>query len=393
MIVVEDIHRTFATRQGAIEAVKPTALEVEAGTLLTLLGPSGCGKTTMLRMIAGLEPPDGGRITLDGQVVFCAREGVDVPANRRDIGMVFQSYAVWPHMTVYENVAYPLRIQRLDRRSIRERVDRILALVGMEAMGGRRTTHLSGGQQQRVAIARALVPEPALLLLDEPFSNLDAHLRTQMGQELKELQRRLGVTTVYVTHDQEEALALSDELVLMNEGRIVQQGPPREVYRHPRSRFAAEFVGRSNLLSARADRTIDRGIHTLASPVGPLRVWVPEPQHPARRAFLVSIRPEDVRLTVTDDAVTGPGDADANHLQGEVVRVVFRGDAVDCDVEVADGMLRVRGVEAEPLATGDPVRLTVAPQRIVLLDDEAGDMTAATGAAPEEEAPHLGAFG
>ena len=393
MIVVEDIHRTFATRQGAIEAVKPTALEVEAGTLLTLLGPSGCGKTTMLRMIAGLEPPDGGRITLDGQVVFCAREGVDVPANRRDIGMVFQSYAVWPHMTVYENVAYPLRIQRLDRRSIRERVERILALVGMEAMGDRRTTHLSGGQQQRVAIARALVPEPALLLLDEPFSNLDAHLRTQMGQELKEVQRRLGVTTVYVTHDQEEALALSDELVLMNEGQVVQQGPPREVYRHPRSRFAAEFVGRSNLLGARADGILDRGIHTLASPVGPLRVWVPEPQAPDRRAFLVSIRPEDVRLSVADDAPAGPRDADANHLEGKVVRVVFRGDAVDCDVVVAGGMLRVRGVEAEPLATGDPVRLSVAPQRIVLLDDEAGDMTAATGAAPEEEAPHLGAFG
>src|SRR6476661_2465714 len=235
---------------GALKAVDSVDLAVEHGEFVTLLGPSGCGKTTTLRMVAGLERNDSGVIVIGDRVVSDAAADLFVPPDHRKLGMVFQSYAIWPHMTVFDNVAYPLSVRHVAKAEIRARVMAALQLVEMEAYAERPAPALSGGQQQRVAIARALVFEPEVLLLDEPLSNLDARLRAQMGDEFRALQRRLGITTLYVTHDQDEAMALSDRVVLMRSGKILQVGPPEEIYQRPASRAVAAFFGSPNLLSA-----------------------------------------------------------------------------------------------------------------------------------------------
>jgi iron(III) transport system ATP-binding protein len=238
-VVLEKVSRKF----GEFAAVNDVELRVAEGEFVTLLGPSGCGKTTTLRMVAGLEQNTSGRISLDNEVVSDAASGVFVPSERRRLGMVFQSYAIWPHMTVFENVAYPLRVRRRPAAEIRDLVSRALRLVEMERFAERPAPALSGGQQQRVAIARALVFEPKVLLLDEPLSNLDAKLRLQMGDEFRAIQRRLGMTTLYVTHDQSEAMALSDRVVVMDQGRIQQVGAPEDIYRYPVNRTVAGFFG------------------------------------------------------------------------------------------------------------------------------------------------------
>src|SRR5471032_852649 len=237
MLKVEGLVKAYATPEGPVQAVKGVSFDVPQGAFFTLLGPSGCGKTTTLRCVAGLEQPSGGTISIAGTVVADAARGIHVPAYRRDIGMVFQSYAIWPHMDVFGNVAYPLRVRkpRPPRGEIQERVMEALRLVGMAAMARRSATKLSGGQQQRVAFARALVRHPKLLLLDEPLSNLDAKLREQMRFELQELVARVAITTLYVTHDQSEALAMSDTVAVMSDGIIAQSGRPREVYTKPRN--------------------------------------------------------------------------------------------------------------------------------------------------------------
>src|SRR5262245_53506896 len=246
-VLVEDVSRTF----GDVIAVNRVHLKVERGEFMTLLGPSGCGKTTTLRMVAGLEQNTTGRISIGGRVVSDAAAGLFVPPDHRQLGMVFQSYAIWPHMTVFDNVAYPLRIRRRPKAEIGARVQAALRLVEMENFAQRPAPALSGGQQQRVAIARALVFEPEVLLLDEPLSNLDARLRTQMGDEFRALQKRLGITSLYVTHDQEEAMALSDRVVVMQAGHILQVGAPEEIYQRPASRAVATFFGLPNLLDAK----------------------------------------------------------------------------------------------------------------------------------------------
>jgi len=245
-VVLEKVSRNF----GKFSAVSGVDLRVNEGEFVTLLGPSGCGKTTTLRMVAGLEQNTGGRISIGDRVVSDAERGLFVPAERRALGMVFQSYAIWPHMTVFDNVAYPLRVRRTPRPDIRARVLEALRLVEMGDYADRPAPALSGGQQQRVAIARALVFEPALLLLDEPLSNLDARLRAQMGAEFRALQKRLQITSLYVTHDQEEAMALSDRIVVMQAGRVLQIGTPEEIYQRPLSQAVATFFGSPNLLPA-----------------------------------------------------------------------------------------------------------------------------------------------
>src|SRR5690349_5350313 len=240
--------RSIVKRFGRVTAVDGVSFEVKQGAVLTLLGPSGCGKTTTLRVVAGFERPDEGEVDIEGRTVVAPARGAFVPPEKRGLGMVFQSYAIWPHMTVFQNVAYGLVARRVPAADIRRRVEQALAMVGLAGLGERPATRLSGGQQQRVALARSLVGEPRVLLLDEPLSNLDAKLRERMRVELKQLQKRLGVTTVYVTHDQTEALALSDRIIVMEAGRIVQQGDGREIYRHPRSRFVVDFVGHANLV-------------------------------------------------------------------------------------------------------------------------------------------------
>src|SRR5438874_4855102 len=256
MLEVRNLAKSFSAgkreARGRVLAVDDVSFEVAAGELFTLLGPSGCGKTTTLRSIAGLEVPDEGEISVGGRVFFSSSPRIQVPANERGLGMVFQSYAIWPHMNVHKNVAFPLEVlprqQRPSRREIRERVERVLTVVNLDHVAARQATDLSGGQQQRLALARALVMEPPLLLLDEPLSNLDAKLRENMRFELKRLQRELGITGVYVTHDQVEALAMSNRVAVMRDGRLEQVGRPREIYERPRSKFVADFIGTSNFI-------------------------------------------------------------------------------------------------------------------------------------------------
>ncbi len=241
----------LVVRYGDVTAVDSIGFDIAPGELVTLLGPSGCGKTTTLRAVAGLETPSGGIIRLNGNSVYSASERRNVPAEKRGVSMVFQSYAIWPHMTVFDNVAYGLRVRRLPQAEVRQNVERVLDLVQMQGFADRPASKLSGGQQQRVAVARAIAFSPSVVLFDEPLSNLDAKLRAEMRVELRELQRRLDITSLYVTHDQEEALAISDRVIVMNGGRIEQIGTPEDIYNRPHSRFVADFVGSANLIAGK----------------------------------------------------------------------------------------------------------------------------------------------
>ena len=253
MLKVTQLEKSFATEEGALRVIDGVSFTVPEGQCYALLGPSGCGKTTTLRCVAGLEEPDAGRIEIAGTVVYDSSAGIAVPTNQRPIGIVFQSYAIWPHFDVFENVAYPLRVARprFPREEIEERVIAVLDLVGMRELTRRPAPRLSGGQQQRVALARAIVRRPKLLLLDEPLSNLDARLRDYMRKELADLIARIGITALFVTHDQAEALALAQHVAVMNEGRLEQEGSPREVYSAPATAFVAEFIGGSNIVAGR----------------------------------------------------------------------------------------------------------------------------------------------
>ncbi|RMF80390.1 MAG: ABC transporter ATP-binding protein, partial [Chloroflexi bacterium] len=241
---LEAVTKTFVDRDGhgEVKAVNNVSLSINEGEFVTLLGPSGCGKTTTLRLVAGFELPTDGRIVLDGVNI------ANQPPDKRDMAMVFQSYALFPHMSVFDNVSYGLKVRRMSGATIKKKVDAVLELVGLTGLGDRQPNQLSGGQQQRVALARALVVEPRVLLFDEPLSNLDAKLRVQMRSEIRQLQRRLNITSVYVTHDQVEAMALSDRIVIMNAGRIEQIGVPSQIYRYPQTRFVADFIGRANFV-------------------------------------------------------------------------------------------------------------------------------------------------
>ena len=362
MFAVENLHKTFAAAgQTEVRAVDGIDLTVETGKLLTLLGPSGCGKTTTLRCLAGLERPDSGRIVIAGRVVFDSGQGIFVPPSDRALGMVFQSYAIWPHMTVFENVAFPLRVAR-DRKytsaQIKQEVGRVLEMVRLNGYENRASTQLSGGQQQRLAFARGLVRNPTLLLLDEPLSNLDAKLREQMRVELKRLQRTLGVTTVYVTHDQSEALALSDQLAVFNAGRIVQRGTPQEIYRRPKNQFVADFVGSANFLSGTVAGQSD-GMVLVDTPYGIFRCVFAD-SVPAGQAAIVTVRPED--LTPSKQR---PGN-NVNVLTGKIAHRVFLGEVTDYLVDLGEGReIRVRAAPEFDFAVGEAVFMGIAPEKCV----------------------------
>jgi iron(III) transport system ATP-binding protein len=350
----------------AIRAAEEVSFEVPAGKLFTLLGPSGCGKTTTLRSIAGLEKPRAGEISVAGTLIYSSKKGVFIPPNRRGLGMVFQSYAIWPHMTVFENAAFPLQVgkQRPAKRQVRERVARVLKVVALEDMAEREATKLSGGQQQRLALARALVMEPPLLLLDEPLSNLDAKLRERMRFELKRLQRELGITTVYVTHDQSEALALSHSIAVMNRGRIQQTGAPREIYERPANQFVADFIGTTNFLRATVKGADSSpGFFTVSSEIGGLKVRAVDALEQGTKV-VISVRPEDIQLTETRPQ----GD---NVLEGTVDTKVFLGESVDFQVKVKERNLLSRAHPSLGTRVGHPIYLSLNPEKCVALRETA----------------------
>jgi len=338
-IQIERVTKRF----GTVTAVRSLTLEIRDREFVTLLGPSGCGKTTLLRLIAGFMTPDEGAIRVAGTTL--STPTAVVPPERRGMGMVFQNYAVWPHRTVYENVAFGLEVRKVPRAETRTRVAKILELVNLSGLERRYPSELSGGQQQRVALARSLVVEPSILLLDEPLSNLDAKLRERMRWELKELQRRTGITFVYVTHDQSEAMALSDRIAVMHQGETMQYGAPREVYTRPANKTVADFMGLVNLIAGRVMRAA--GDDSLVAVGGNHPIGLALPVGMAEgQAVQVAIRPESLRV-----AALAPGsatDAPAT-VPGKVADVTFLGNVLDCHVTLDDGS-RVR-VQVDPTQT------------------------------------------
>jgi len=334
MLVVSGLTKTFNSPEGRNTVIKGIDFEVKEGDCYALLGPSGCGKTTTLRCVAGLEHADSGVIRIGDQVVSDPASGIFVPVHQRPIGMVFQSYAIWPHLDVFENIAYPLRVQRprVAKAEIEERVMAALRLVNMQDYVRRASTRLSGGQQQRVALARAIVRNPTLLLLDEPLSNLDARLRDTMRKELGDLIARIGITALFVTHDQAEAFSLAHRIAVMNQGVIVQEGTPREIYRTPTDPFVAFFMGSANVMSGQA------------APAGAGQITLTGTDHylhadialePGESVSIV-LRPE--QLTLSRDAAP----AARNVLEGHIARLTYQGGSMECDVHLGgDVNLRV----------------------------------------------------
>jgi iron(III) transport system ATP-binding protein len=325
------------------------------GEFTTILGPSGSGKTTVLRCIAGLEQPEEGEISIGKNLVFSSDRGVAVPPEERGIGMVFQSYAIWPHMTVFDNIAYPLQVRGMDKREIEKHVKYSLELVGLEGLEKRLAPNLSGGQQQRVALARALVYEPKVLLLDEPLSNLDARLRERMRTELKDLQRTISVTTIYVTHDRLEAMALSDVVALMKRGQIAAMGNPGEIYNNPPNRFVAGFLCRMNIFSGKQTGSNKKGLTLIETTIGPLYCEVPE-ELKEESEVMVSIRRNEIELSREETE----GD---NILRGTVKNRLFEGDYVEYHLEVGDDLVKVRdGGLRSSLMIDDRIYLSLPPE-------------------------------
>jgi iron(III) transport system ATP-binding protein len=354
---------------GPVPALQGVDFDVPLGSTVSLLGPSGCGKTTMLRSIAGLETPNAGHISIGDTVVFDSERKINLPSEDRQIGMVFQSYAVWPHMTVGQNVGFPLKIRRISAREIESRVRDVLGMVGLDGYAERPSTNLSGGQQQRVALARAIVHEPRLVLFDEPLSNLDAKLREQMRTELKLLQDRLGFTAIYVTHDQEEALALSDTVIVMNHGRVEAMAAPRELFTNPRTPFVANFVGFDNLHEGEIEWVGPAGGQGSAQPirvsVGGLSVqslWRGEAPPRLGMPVTLAFRSERVRICPAGER----SESSVNQYDGVVEACVYLGKYLDC--VVATGSLRMHAVSPGDAAIepGDRVTIGIRPEECII---------------------------
>jgi iron(III) transport system ATP-binding protein len=362
MIRIENLHVTFDTDQGEVNAVRGIDIEVKEGEFYTLLGPSGCGKTTTLRCLAGLQQPASGEITMDGTVIYSSSRRVQVPAHKRSIGMVFQSYAIWPHLTVFENVAFPLReMRKLSERDIARRVGEALELVQLPGYGDRPAPFLSGGQQQRLALARAIVREAPVLLLDEPLSNLDAKLRAETRHDLRELTKRLNMTAVYVTHDQIEALTMSDRVAIMQHGRIVQESSPREIYQKPSTRFVASFIGQVNFAEAKVQSAAP-GVVRLASDWGPLQAAELPEAVAEGDSVTVAVRPENF-LPPSD----GRDGSSGNLITGTVQKIVFLGDSLEARVRVNDREIGVRLHPSHAVAVAQDIVLRVEPADVVVL--------------------------
>jgi len=356
VLEVRDLRKSF----GDYQAVGGVSFTVNKGELVSLLGPSGCGKTTTLRCVAGLERPSSGTVLLGGRTVS---SGPDfTPPNLRDIGMVFQSYAMWPHMNVWDHLDYGLKLRRLPADARKRRVEETLSLVGLDALSRRFPSELSGGQQQRVALARALVLQPSLILFDEPLSNLDARLRHAMRDELNELKTRLSMTAVYVTHDQAEAMVLSDRIAVMSGGRIVQLDTPADLYRRPRDRFVAEFIGAANILPVRVEAGPARGACRVRFPFSDHPVLL-EDADPAliTTAREAAVRPEWITL----------GAPQQGDFKGTLISMVSTGERIEYRVRLGDQVLRVVDLRPGAVAVGGEVGLTMLPGGVSLLADTA----------------------
>jgi iron(III) transport system ATP-binding protein len=341
---------------GSDRAVDDISFSIPRGAFLTLLGPSGCGKTTTLMSIAGLHSIDGGSIRVGDVMYTSPEEGLFLAPEKRDIGMVFQSYAIWPHMTVTQNVAYPLEIRKLPKDEIDDRVADTLKLVGLTDMADKMATQLSGGQQQRASLARAIVSKPLLLLFDEPLSNLDLKLRESMRVELKRIQHEVGITSVYVTHDQSEALVMSDEIIVMSKGTIEQRGGPRDIYAHPVNRYVSNFIGVANLLDGRVAKAAKGGLGRVAVSHNGARIdvacLISEGLDEGDETVL-SVRPENVHAIRENEG--------GNCLEGEVIEAVFLGSYVDCRVKWGDFEWKVIAHPRDRLRKGEKVFLKLDP--------------------------------
>ncbi len=363
-VSLRSISKTFP---GGTQAVDDLSLDIHPGEVFTLLGPSGCGKTTTLRMVAGLEAPDldGGTIAFGDRPIVDGARKLFVPPEKRQVGMVFQSYAIWPHMTVEQNVAYPLRLRKMSRSESRQRVANALELVGLEGMEKRPAPMLSGGQQQRVALARALVYEPEILLLDEPFSNLDAKLREQMRLEVKLLQKKLQITVLFVTHDQVEALSLSDRIAVMDFGRVQQVGVPKELYESPANAFVRDFLGKTLLLTGVVQSSNPQGQVAIALDGAPNCVLFGRSNQAQDLApgvaVHMAVRPEDVDLVESQ----GEGELPQGVVSGTIRTTLFTGDRTEYQVEVEEqGSLLLYGTRQHLFVEGTPVWLRLQPESV-----------------------------
>ncbi len=356
-IVIKGLRKHYVSDGKVIKALDDVDLRIPENEIFTLLGPSGCGKTTLLRCIVGLETPDAGEITIGGETVWSTEKGIYVPTEKRGLGMVFQTYAIWPHMTVFDNVGYPLQNRKVPKDEIRRRVAKTLDFVQLSGFESRPATKLSGGQQQRVALARALVAEPKVILFDEPLSNLDAKLREETRKDLKTFLGELKITAVYVTHDRVEALALSDSIAVMRSGRIVEIGGPKKIYFDAEDRFVADFIGRANLVPAvvkeqREDATV------VESSLGLLACR--KADFPLGEKVTLCLRPEFI------DPARGGEEGD-NVIRGRVASLVFIGDAYEGEIRAGDENLMAQlGPETE-LAEGEEVSFRVSPRHLLLV--------------------------
>ena len=349
-IEVENLSKAF----GEVTVLKALTETFAEGEISVLLGASGCGKTTTLRCIAGLEQPNGGRITIDGRIVYQDRPAAWVPVERRQVSMVFQSYAIWPHMTVFQNVSLPLQAAGADRDTTSTRVAEVLDLVGLRGVSDRSATQLSGGQQQRVALARCIVSQSPVILMDEPLSNLDARLRVTMRAEIGELQRRLKRTILFVTHDQEEAMSIADTIYLFHEGKVLQKGRPKEVYENPLTRYAAEFLGRANVISDARWTTGASGEPMVR--LGDIDVPMAVGARQGQRS--ICIRPEKWRAVAPDASGV---------LKGRIVKVQYVGDRNEFAVDTRAGQMTVVELSDQDRQIGDVIGLRVDPRDVKLL--------------------------
>jgi iron(III) transport system ATP-binding protein len=360
MIRIENINLNYPTERGVVQALQGISISVKEAEFYTLLGPSGCGKTTTLRCVAGLETPTKGEIFISDRPVYSSSQGISVPCYKREIGMVFQSYAIWPHLTVFENVAFPLREmkERHSETRIQEKVHNALSLVQLDGLQDRPAPFLSGGQQQRLALARALVREPPVLLLDEPLSNLDAKLREETRFELRQLIKRLGITTLYVTHDQLEALVMSDTVAVMNQGKILQEGSPVEIYQSPSNRFVANFIGEANFIDGEVIFVPANGkqLGEVITSLGPLKCMLPDGERPGGRVVIV-VRPEDISLSEEASA------SDGNVIEASLEDVIFMGNTVEYQVKAGDYRLHFNVHPSTGLTRGATVSLLLSPYK------------------------------